>query len=493
MSPAHRRGRGRWVVVAIVAVVVVGVAVAGRTPGSAPAGGPAVTPAAFVSGPGTESSAWYCTGQTTPTGGLAVGTLVLTNTTNHDVSGVITSTSETAAEVQSSVVVPARGQLVPSVPPPSSGSWVAQEAVLASGGVAVTQAVHGSAGWSEAPCASQTSQQWYFASGVTTGTDGLFISVFNPTSSPDVVDMTFVTPGGVMHPIDYQGLVLGPGQLQVANVGAFVQNQTAVATTVSSRTGRIVATEVQQFNGYPQGLSVLPGEPSVASNWSIPQSEELNGGASELDIYNPGTTPESVTVTARPRSGPVAPIVQRVAPESTWALSTSSQTRLPKTDLSSSQPDPYSTEVTARGGAGVVVGRLVAGPASGPQPRAGVAAGVTALTSSWPSHQWLVPSPGSTQTPAYQGALPEHLALSDPTSVSEHYAVLVMTPHGLRAITSGTLQPHQGLTLGGATLFGAGLYSLLVRGSGPLSVSEDVGPAAAFGVVTMPGIATDTG
>ena len=63
----------------------------------------------------------------------------------------------------------------------------------------------------------------------------------------------------------------------------------------------------------------------------------------------------------------------------------------------------------------------------------------------------------------------------------------------MRAITSGTLQPHQGLTLGGSTLFGAGLYSLLVRGSGPLSVSEDVGPTAAYGVVTMPGIATAAG
>jgi hypothetical protein len=477
----------------VAAAVVVGVAVSARPSGTAPPGGPALTPAAFVSGPGTESSAWYCTGQTTPAGAIAVGTLVLTNTTGRIVRGVITSTSETGAQVLTSVVVPPHGQLVPSAPAPSSGAWVAQEVVLGSGGVAVTQAVHGTAGWSEAPCASQTSQQWYFASGVTTGSDGLFISVFNPTSTPDVVDMTFVTPGGVVHPIDYQGLVIGPGQLQVANVGAFVQDQAAVSATVSSRTGRIVATEVQQFSSYPQGLSVLPGVPATASNWSIPQSEEINGGASELDIYNPGSTAETVTVTAHPLSGPVAPIVQRVGPFSTWALSTSSQTRLPKTDLSSSQPDPYSTEVSARGGSGVVVGRLVAGPASGPQPRAGLAAGVTDLTTSWPSRQWLVPSPGSTLSPAHPGVLPEHLALSDPTDASEHYVVLVMTPHGTRAIASGTLQPHQGVSLGGSTLFGAGLYSLLVRGSGPLSVSEDVGPAGAFGVVTMPGLAMSAG
>jgi hypothetical protein len=34
----------------------------------------------------------------------------------------------------------------------------------------------------------------------------------------------------------------------------------------------------------------------------------------------------------------------------------------------------------------------------------------------------------------------------------------------------------------------AGLNPIIVRASGPLAVSEDAGPSAGFGVVSMPGI-----
>jgi hypothetical protein len=181
----------------------------------------------------------------------------------------------------------------------------------------------------------------------------------------------------------------------------------------------------------------------------------------------------------------VAPLQQRVLPRTTWVLPTSIQTRLPK-------GDPYVTEISATGGAGVVVGRLVIAPTSGIAPQAGAANAVDPLTTAWPSYQWLVPSPGSTATPANPGALPEHLALANPTAVAEHYDVVVFTPQRTRTIASGTLQPHHGTSISGSTLFGAGLYSLVVRANGPLSVSEDVGPAGAFGVITMPGLAIDS-
>jgi hypothetical protein len=387
--------------------------------------------------------------------------------------------------VQTSVAVPARSQLAPAIAAPSSGSWTSQAVVLSSGGVAVTQAVHGASGWSEAPCVSRTAQDWYFASGNTSGTNGLYISVFNPTSSPVVVDLSFTTASGVVHPINFQGMVLDPGQVQVANVAAYVQEQSTVATTVSSRTGRVVASELEQFAAPTGGLSVIPGVPFVASQWSIPQSDEVTGGASEIDVFNPGPGTENVTVNLRLASGPLAPLQHAVPALSTWVLSTTSQTRIPK-------GDPYSAEISARGAGGVVVGRLVVASSLAQAPQAGVANAIDGLTSTWPSHQWLVPSPGSTATPAYSGALPEHLALANPTGSAEHFVVLVMTPDGTRTILSGSVRAHQGTMIGGSTLFGAGLYSLIVRASGPLSVSEDVGLSGAFGVITMPGIALDS-
>ncbi len=294
--------------------------------------------------------------------------------------------------------------------------------------------------------------------------------------------MSFTTASGVVHPINFQGLVLQPGQVQVANVSAYVQDQPSVSTTVTTRTGRVVASELETFGSPTGGLAIVPGVPQVASQWTIPQSDEVQGATSEIDVFNPGTTPENVTVGLHLASGPVAPVVQLVAPQSTWVLPTSGQTRLPI-------GDPYVTEIDARGGAGVVVGRLVAVPTSAQAPQAGAANAVDSLTSGWPTHQWLVPSPGSTATQINPGALPEDLALSNPTAHSVHYTVVVMTPQRFRTITSGTLPAHAGISVSGKTLFGAGLYSLLVRADGPLAVSEDVGPSGAFGVITMPGFA----
>jgi hypothetical protein len=482
VSPAHHSGQGRLVVLVVVLAVLVGVALAARTPSVADPGGPPVSPAAFVTAPGAESSAWYCTGQSTAAGGISVGTLVLTNSTGRTVIGSVQSISDTGAQAQITVTVPAHSQLVPDLPAPSSGSWTSQVVIMSAGGVAVTQAVHGPTGWSETSCQSRTSADWYFPSGTTSGADGLFLSLFNPTTSPDVVDLTFVTPSGVLHPINFQGLVLQPGQVQVADVAAFVQEQSAVATVVGVRTGRVVASEVQQFTGPQAGLSIVPGAPAAESRWSIPQSDEVSGGSSEIDVFNPGSATEHVTVQIRLPTGPVAPLTRAVAPLSTWVLSTSAQTRIPV-------GDPYSSEVVARGGSGVVVGRLVEAPSSAPSPHSGLANAVEALSSSWPSRQWLVPSPGSTAMPAYAGALPEHLALANTGGRTEHVVVRTMTPSGTRIVATETLRPHQGISIGGATLFSAGLYPLLVRSSGPVAVSEDVGPAGAFGVITLPGIA----
>jgi hypothetical protein len=251
VSPAHSRNQGRALILLTVLAVVAGLAAATRTPGVAAPGGPPVTAGAFVAAPSAESSAWYCTGQSTATGRVAVGSLIITNTTNKAVTGTITSTSETGAQVQTSVAVPASEQLVPSITAPSSGSWVSQAVILSSGGVGVTQAVRGPSGWSETPCVSRTAQSWYFPSANTSGTNGLFVLIFNPTSSPDVVDLGFVTPSGVAHPNNFQGLVLQPGQMQAADVAAYVQEQSSVATTVTTRSGRVVASELQTFAGRP--------------------------------------------------------------------------------------------------------------------------------------------------------------------------------------------------------------------------------------------------
>jgi hypothetical protein len=308
----------------------------------------------------------------------------------------------------------------------------------------------------------------------------LFVALFNPTSSPDVVDLSFVTPRGISHPINFQGIVLQPDQTQVESVSPFVQDQPCVATTVSTRTGRLVASELQLVTGTTAGMAIVPGSPGLEQRWTIPQSAEAIGGSSSIDVFNPGTTAQEVTVRTRLASGPLTPFRALVLPETTWVLRTSAQTRIPK-------GDPYSTVIEARGGTGVVVGRVVSAPSSALPPQDGLANAMGALSTASPAHHWVVPSPGTTATPVFPGAFAAEVALTNLSSGAERYLVVVMRPSGTRVFASGDLAASASLALAEPALTRAGRNPLLVTTSGPAAVSEIVGPAD-YGVVTMPGI-----
>jgi hypothetical protein len=480
VSPAHG-GQRRWLALALVVAVFVGLAIAARTPGTVPPGGPPVTSASTVGAPDAESSAWYCTGQTTAAGALAPGSVILTNTGTRSVSGVIHAVTDTGVTVETAVRVAARSEVVAHVPAPKTGTWLSEVVNLAGGGVAVSQALQGPSGWAEAPCLSTTAQQWYFPSGTTTGSNGLFIALFNPTSTPDVVDLSFATAKGPVHPINFQGLVLQPDQTQVESVSPYVQEQANVATTVLTRTGRLVASELQLVTGASAGLAIVPGSPGPDRSWAIPQAGELPGGASSIDIFNPGSTTQDVTVRTRVASGALFPFREQVAPDSTWVLSTSRQTRIPK-------GDPYSARIETSGGPGVVVGRTVIAPASAPAPQAGLTDAVDGLSSATRARQWVVPSPGTAAAPALVGAYPGHLGLTNLSDRSAGYKVQVMRPSGTRTIASGRLGPSQFVSLGGPVMSRAGLYPLIVSATGAMAVSEDVAPTGSYGVVSMPGI-----
>lgn len=486
MSPAHSATQRRWVVIVVVIAVLAGVAVVARSPGTIPPGGPPVEPASIVASPAAESSAWYCTGQTTAAGQLAPGSVVLTNTGSRTVTGTMHGVTDTGVRVQNPVSVPAHRQVVANVPTPSTGTWLSEAVTLGGGGVAVSQAVHGPSGWAESPCQSSTSQQWYFPSGVTTGSNALFIALFNPTSTPDVVDVSFVTIKGVVHPINFQGIVVRADEMQVESVSPYVQEQASVATIVQTRTGRLVASQFQLFSGDGSGLALVPGSPNVERDWTIPQAEEVATGASSIDVFNPGPAAEEVTVRARLGSGPLSPFRARVSPDTTWVLSTGAQSRIPA-------GDPYSAVIEARGGSGVVVGRTVYAPSSAQAPQDGMAMAVGMLTTTTPSRLWVVPSPGSAATPALPGASPAHLAVTNLSGHRETYVVEVMGPKRSLTLASGVITSSMTLSLGPAVLARAGLNPLLVSASGPAAVSQDIGPTGSLGVVTMPGIPLSLG
>jgi Family of unknown function (DUF5719) len=484
MTPAHVSREHRWRPIALAVLVVAGVGIAVGVRGTPAPVGAAPNPGALVGAPDAESTAWYCTGQSTA-GGVSPGFLVLTNTTSKPVTANITAMSDSGATAHAATAVPARGAVAPAIPALASGSWEAETVITSGGGVAVTQTISGGLGWSQAPCQSTTSNQWYFAGGSTAAANSLYVSLLNPTSTPVVVDLSFVTPTGTVHPINYQGLVLPAGQVVVENVTTEVQEISTISTEVTTRTGRVVASEVQQIvdaGGTSGGLSLVPGVMAAQPHWVIPQAQEVAGAGTEIDVFNPGTSTESVSVHFRLPSGPLAPLTQKILPGTTWPIFTSTQTRIPANET-------YSTTIDATGGSGVVVSRTVSLPATAtPPPQAGMAVAVGGLSTDSPAGEWVVPPPGSSTSPAVNGAAPAYLALFNPSTSAETYSAAATTASGSKVVATGTVAPGVAVVVSGSPLAAAGLNPIVVRASGPMAVSEEVGPSAGIGIVSMAGI-----
>jgi Family of unknown function (DUF5719) len=484
VTPAHLSRDHRWRVIALVVLVVAGVGIAIGVRGTPAPVGASPNPGALVGAPDAESTAWYCTGQSTA-GGVSPGFLVLTNTTTKAITADITAISDTGATAHAAAAVPPRGAVAPAIPALSSGSWESETVITSGGGVAVTQTISNVLGWSQAPCQSTTSDQWYFAGGSTAAANALYVSLLNPTSTPVVVDLSFVTPAGTVHPINYQGIVLAAGQVAVENVTTEVQQISTISTVVSTRTGRVVASEVQEIvgaGGTSGGVSLVPGVMAAQPHWAIPQAQEVPGASTEIDVFNPGTTSESVTVRFRLPSGPLVPLTQKILPGTTWPIFTSTQTRIPANQT-------YATAIDATGGPGVVVSRSVGLPNTAtPPPQAGMVAAVGGLSTASPSGEWVVPPPGTSDSPAVSGAAPTYLSLFNSSTTAETYSAAATTATGSKVVATGTVAAGTAVLVSGSPLTAAGLNPIVVRASGPMAVSEDVGPSAGFGVVSMPGI-----
>jgi Family of unknown function (DUF5719) len=480
---ARSLGSWRWPVLAFLAVVLVGAGLIDAAVGS----GVPPTPATLASAgapDGSESSSWYCTGGTGGSG-AAGATVELVNSGGQAVSGTVTVVNDQGASGTAPVTVPAGGQVAVATDQVEQGNWLAAAVDLNGGGVVASEIVEGSTGWAQAPCASTTASDWYFASGATNNGSLLYVSLFNPTSTVSVVNLAFVTPRGLVRPQPFEGLVVDPGQLVVAGVASFVQGASSVSTIVQAGSGRVVASELEVHNvGGRSGLSLRLGSPVTENEWSVPRTIYVTGTATTLEIFNPTAVPEKVTVTVQLPSGPVSPFEQQLAADTTWSLVTSSSTRIPAgTD--------FATTVRASGGSGVVVDRVVTGPTAGVVPQWGAVSAVGQAAGEIESRQWILPSLDAPATPAEAGAKPFALALQNLGTGDVTVSVGRITPSGIQPL-AGLPElriPGGAFTVVEPTTLGKeGSDPLVVRASGPLSAMEDGVPAAMPGVVALAGI-----
>ena len=246
-------------------------------------------------------------------GSQANTTIYVTNTGSRTVAGIVTTTVFTGKAPASShqtISVPPDGAVAVNPGINAPVGYGATTVTLAGGGIGVTQVAAGPDGWSTAPCASATSDSWYFAAGATTAGNQLVLALYNPTSTEAVANVSFDTDAGVITPQLYQGLVVPAGQLVVENVGDYVQNRSAIATVVAAQSGQIVADQLQLTSSAKSGLSLTLGAPAVQPHWYFAQTTNPSGTGSSVSLLlsNPGPTAEKAVISVGLAQGAVAPV-----------------------------------------------------------------------------------------------------------------------------------------------------------------------------------------
>lgn len=386
------RAKGRGRLRALVALgVLVGAGAWLGTLGARPAPSthvPSAALAADAAPAGSQSESWYCPSVPSASVPGVSSRLVLVGSGGRPVHATLTAVGAggRARRARASVTVPGAGEVSIRAPHVGASAWEADRVDVTGGAVVASALVTGPRGRGIAPCASETSPVWYFASGSTSGGSALHVSLFNPTPDLAVVDLTFVSTSGVTSPMPFQGIVVAPMAVVTKTVGTYVQNKGTVATVVRARSGSVVAGELQLFGRQgTSGVGLTLGTPVPSPTWVLPRTVDALHGTSSVVVFNPTPDAERVRVDVRIAGGPVAPFSAVVGPDALWQLATSDELRIP-------QGSPYAATIHASGG--VVVARIGSGAPSTPTSQWAQAVAVPLATSGEPV-DWILPAAAS--------------------------------------------------------------------------------------------------
>ncbi len=296
-------------------------------PASSDPGMPAVASADAL------ASTWYCAAGTGDDGGMADHSVTVFNPGDRSIDvtvtvygGVLASSSPTTAEAPeappAAAAAPApaaRGFRLPARDRVELrlGGLVAAPLVAAlveaeGGPVAVEHRVSGPHGVDVGPCASATAPVWHLASGATTRDAREVVVLFNPFPTDAIVDISFDTDAGSREPVRFQGFPVAAGTVVGVDVGDDVAREPQVSATLRTRTGRVVAERLQEFDGSlgPEGLAVALGVPEASTTWAFADGLVDENLTERIVVYNPSDERAEVEVRVLPTTDEPAPAPQ---------------------------------------------------------------------------------------------------------------------------------------------------------------------------------------
>lgn len=474
----------RWVLIAAVAATVG--ALVGWWPGSAPLGTGEPLGAGVPAGGAADarSSTWYCAAGTWGEEDAPPHRLEITNPAGvdatarlsvHDAEGPVgeqevdvTGPGPTTVDLENLF----DGRRGLSVMVESDVGELVVEHRLVSGGRA-----------DQVPCATSSSDRWYFPAQTTLLDTTAQLVLFNPFASDAAVDLSVAIDEGVRIPGEWQGLVVPAGTTRTVDLGAEgdefgIQRRDQFSVTVQARTGRVIAETVQTLDTdepATRGIRLQPGVPRAATSWAFAQGYVDEGASERLVVYNPGESPASVAVQITPFGGaaePPEPFELEVAPRRYQQLDLSAETRIP-----ARVPHAIAVEST---GAPVVVGRVVtigAEPEEAPTAEAlgrpDVSSGTTIGTGTpVAAPLWLATVRANPEDGAQNELVMVHNPGDDDVVVS--MTVFSDDVDGVVLLDEGEIPAGDSLAVPVSGDLGGGWLNVLVEATGPVVVERTI-------------------
>ena len=244
---------------------------------------PAVSDNAALTG------SWFCPGVPASDEDGVGGDVVVANRNDEQLVGRFTILTPDGVGASESLVVEPWSRTTIDVDAFVTAPFASVVVEIDGGRGFVEQRAQHPAGDSVAPCADNTSDEWYLADGFTVDGSVETLVLTNPYDDAAVVDLVFATQSGESTPAAFQGFTILPQSVEtipIADLGA--RDEPVIAVKVAAERGRLVVGRAQHYLGGGRlGYGVTLAAPALRDQWWFADGEAGDGITETFAIYNP--------------------------------------------------------------------------------------------------------------------------------------------------------------------------------------------------------------
>lgn len=271
-------------------VLAVALLVVGILSATAKSVDPSQLPSALALNGNAESTALYCTGFSSVQLGES-GRVIFLNTTDRSHLVTIEDVSNVGDRYVREVTLGAYRQYGFDPSAGLHGDYFGVGAQVSGGGVVGVEVTRDHT--SEAPCISTGITNWFAAGFDTTVGSSAILSVYNPTATPAVFNVSTFSSSGYVAPAKFQGYAVAAHSQAGIDLGTEVVDMRDVGVHVRVLRGTLDIVGLQQSG---PTVSFNTGVTAATTAALFPLVTTANNATAQIRFSNPGPTPANVTL-----------------------------------------------------------------------------------------------------------------------------------------------------------------------------------------------------